>query len=161
MEQFKETWNLVFTWFGNGKKMIAGALFLLTGMIMQSFSVKTLAHFPFFLIMAGLMCFVNALVSRMASCNINILLSLIVNLAAVEIGFALTSYYIVNGGVDSLAVGTAWFFCILAAWILQSALLHVDGWPGRLGLAALHVILSAVAVLAALFLPILLSVVIG
>ena len=60
MESVKEMWNLVFGWFGNGKKMIAGGLFLLVGMIAQSFSTKTLEQIPFILMAAGLMCFVNA-----------------------------------------------------------------------------------------------------
>ena len=158
MESVKEMWNLVFGWFGNGKKMIAGGLFLLVGMIAQSFSTKTLEQIPFILMAAGLMCFVNALFSKISGHNINILLYLVINVAVVEIGLSLTSYNLFGDSVDSMTMAVIWILCILAVWILQSLLLPVTGMSKRLSLAFFETVLSAVAVLADFVIPIMLSV---
>jgi hypothetical protein len=155
-----QIWNAVFDWFGNGKKLIVAALFLLAGMIGQSFSQKTLAQIPFILMAAAVMCVVNALFSKIASYNINILLYLLINVAATEIGLSLTSYNILGSDteIDSMTMMLIWGICILAVWILQTLLIRIPEWPRRIALAAGETVLSAVAVCVAFVVPILLSV---
>lgn len=144
----------------NGKKMIVGALLLLAGMIAQSFSTKTLAQIPFLFMALGLMCFVNALISKISGCNINLFLFLAIQLAAVEAGLVLTSYQIPGSTqeLDSMTVALIWLACIAAAWILQIFVIRRSGAKKGAALAALAMFLSVVAALAAFVVPILLSI---
>lgn len=144
----------------NGKKMIVGALLLLAGMIAQSFSTKTLAQIPFLFMAMGLMCFVNALISKISGCNINLFLFLAIQLAAVEAGIVLTSYQIPGSTqeLDSMTVALIWLACIAAAWILQIFVIRRSGAKKGVALAALAMFLSVVAALAAFVVPILLSI---
>lgn len=147
---------------GNGKKMIVGALLLLAGMIAQSFSTKTLAQIPFLLMAMGLICFVNALVSKMSGCNINLFLFLAIQLVALEAGLVLTSYQIPGSTqeLDSMTVAFIWIACIVIAWILQIFVMRKAGVTKGIALAAFAMFLSVVAALAAFVVPIILSVLI-
>jgi hypothetical protein len=109
---------------------------------------------------AAVMCVVNALFSKIASYNINILLYLLINVAATEIGLSLTSYNILGSDteIDSMTMMLIWGICILAVWILQTLLIRIPEWPRRIALAAGETVLSAVAVCVAFVVPILLSV---
>lgn len=160
MERETKLWNLVFDWFGNGKKMIVGGLFFLAGAAAQSFSTKTLQQIPFLLMAAGLMCFVNALFSKMYKTNINLLLFLLINIAAIDCGIFFTSHSLPGsaGAIDSMTVALIWIVCILAVWALQALILPLESIPRRAGAAFLETLLSAAAVLTAFIIPIMLSV---
>jgi hypothetical protein len=154
-------WNRIFEWFTNGKKMMAGVLLFLTGMVGQSFSQKTLAQIPFILMASGLMCFVNVLFSKISKHNINILIFLLINVAALETALSLTSYQIPGSDttVDSMTMAMIWIVCIIAVWVLQIILLRIPERSARIALAAGETVVSMIAVAAAFIVPIILSVV--
>ncbi len=157
MEQIKEMWELVFTWLGNGKKMIVGGIFLLAGMAGQIASGKTLAHIPFLLMAMGLVCFVNALFSRICACNINLLLCLLLYLLVAEWG-------IVAGGIilgaplgDSTPTVILCWVCFVLVWAGQFFLIrNTREIMKRAVLAVLEVLMSLAAIAAAFLIPILL-----
>ncbi|MCH5251393.1 MAG: hypothetical protein J1F22_00335 [Lachnospiraceae bacterium] len=159
MEQIKEMWSLVFDWLGNGKKMIIGAIFLLIGIIGQALSEKTLAQIPFLLMAVGLMCFVNALFSKIADKNINLLLYQLIYVVVLEIGLAATSSgFLGNEGVvDGTTLIGIWLLCIVVAWILQSLLIKIDNVPKRLVLGLAETLLSGLVVVIAFVVPILIG----
>lgn len=161
MEQNGKNGNSFFA-FGNGKKMIVGALLLVGGMMAQSFSSKTLAQIPFLFMAMGLMCFVNALLSKISGKNINLFLCLAVQLAALELGLAMTSYHLPGTAEepDTMTISLIWVSLILAVWFLLGFILRRAGVSRFMALAALMVFLSALAALAAFIVPIFLSVII-
>jgi hypothetical protein len=154
-------WNKIFQWFGNGKKMLAGVLLLVAGMIGQSFSQKTLAQIPFILMASGLMCFVNVLFSKISKHNINILIFLLINIAALETALSLTSYQMPGSdtAVDSMTMALIWIACLVVVWILQIFLLRIPGWSVRIAMAAGETVVSVIAVCVAFIVPIILSVI--
>ena len=161
MEQKDNIRNSFFK-LGNGKKMIVGALLLLFGMIVQSFPAKTLAQIPFLCMAMGLMCFVNALVSRITRQNINLFLFLAVQLAALEFGLSLTVYQLPGTGeeLDASVISVIWIVCILAAWQLLGLVFRRNGVSRWMAFAALAMFLCALAALVAFVVPIVLSVLI-
>ncbi len=155
MEQIKEMWELVFTWLGNGKKMIVGGIFLLAGVAGQIVSGRTLAQFPFLLMAMGFVCFVNALFSRICACNINLLLCLLLYLLATEAGIAMAADVLDAEGSTMAVILCC--VCFILIWIGQFFLIRgIPGITKRAVLAFLEVLLSVAAIAAALLLPILL-----
>lgn len=154
MEQIKEMWQLVFEWLGNGKKMILGSGFLLIGIIGQALSGAILEQGPFLFMSIGLMCFVNALFSRLASSNINLLLYLMINLLAAEIGIGITA----SDTLEGVTLYLVWFLCVILAWVLQIFQIHIPEAPRRAVLAFFETILSLIALAAVFLIPIFLHV---
>ncbi len=154
MEAQEEKRESLFQWIGNGKKMIIGAILLAAGIVGQLLSGRTLAQIPFVLMGAGLMCFVNALFSKIASCNIHLLLYLIINIAAMELAIAIAGADV----LDSTTLYGAWVGCGVAAWIFQIALMKTEGGVRRVVLSFCETLFSAVALVAAFVVPIFLSV---
>ena len=58
MKQIKETWNLVFNWLGNGKKVLMGIGFLLIGFLWNYLShpAEGLEQLPFLIMLTGGLC---------------------------------------------------------------------------------------------------------
>lgn len=154
MEQIKEAWNLVFNWIGNGKKMIMGGCFLIAGIIGQSMSEKTLAQIPFILMSMGVLCFVNALFSKITKKNINLLLFLLINILVTEVGITVMAADLFEG-VTMIGV---WCLCGVIVWILQTLILREENIPKRVVLTFFETLLSAVAILVVFVLPIFIEV---
>lgn len=154
MEQVKEMWNLVFGWIGNGKKMIMGGIFLLAGLIGQSFSDKTLTQIPFVLMVMGVLSFVNALFSKITKNNINLFLFLFANILVTEIAIALASAELLEGA----ALFGAEVLCVIVLWALHTWLLKAEDKIKRVVLAFAATCTSIVAVLLAFALPIMLEI---
>lgn len=154
MEQIKEIWNLVFNWIGNGKKMIMGGCFLIAGIIGQSMSEKTLAQIPFILMAMGVLCFVNALFSKITKKNINLLLFLLINILVAEIGITVMAAGLFEG-VTMIGV---WCLCGVVVWILQTLILQEENILKRVVLTFFETLLSAVAILVVFVLPIFIEV---
>ena len=163
MEQGKKMYSRILEQIGGKEKIYIGVIFILAGIIGQMFSEKTLGHVPFLLMAVGLLCFVNTLFSKIADTNIDLLLYQLICVAALEIGLALTSFdFIGNAGItDHVTFIGMWLLCIAAVWILQSFLIKIDNFSKRLVLALAETLASGLAVLVALFLPILVSVLWG
>lgn len=154
MEQIKEMWDLVFNWIGNGKKAIMGGCFWLAGMIGQSMSDKTLTQIPFILMAMGLLCYVNALFSKVTKNNINLLIYLLLNIFLTEICIAVVS----AGAVSETTMFGICIACVLVLWVLQVFMVRAEVMTKRIVLAFLMTCLDAVAVLAAFALPIIIEV---
>lgn len=152
MEQTKELWNLIFNWFGNGKKMILGTGLLVAGIIGQIISDKTLAQLPFVLMATGVLCFVNALFSKITSHSINILIFLVINVVMIEALIATSS---IEEQATRFGV---WAILVIAAWLLHTRMIRAERLPKRAVLAFLETLLCAVAIVAAFILPIILEV---
>ena len=80
MKQIKDTWNLVFRWLGNGKKVVIGLAFLLIGYGWNYLShpAEGLSQVPFVIMLAGGLCLVNVLFSKVTEKNINPLLFVLI-----------------------------------------------------------------------------------
>ncbi|MCH5265016.1 MAG: hypothetical protein J1F02_03895 [Lachnospiraceae bacterium] len=157
MEPIEEKRESLFQWIGNGKKMIIGGLLLLAGIIGQILSDRTLEQIPFILMSAGLMCFVNTLFSKLTDYNIHLLLFLVINIVAMEIGLTITAADIIEG----VTLYSVWVICGIAAWIFQAMILKIEGSAKRAVLSFFETLLSVLALGAALFLPIILEIWIG
>lgn len=154
MEQIKEMWDLVFNWLGNGKKAIMGGIFLLIGIIGQSMSDKTLTQMPFILMAMGLLCYVNALFSKLTKNNINLLLFLLLNVFLTEVSIAAVT----ADTISETTMAGICIICIFVLWVLQVFMIRAEIMTKRIVLAFLMTCLDVVAVLAAFALPILIEI---
>lgn len=158
MNGIKETGNRFSSWFGNGKKMLTGGILFIVGMVIQSFSSKTLEQNAFMLMTAGLMCLVNALFSKISRKNINLFLYLLINLGIVEAGIFFTSYNLMVTETDTFSVAAVWCVCAVLIWLLQALILQAETWGRRLLYSFLETLMSALAAVIAFVVPIFLSV---
>ncbi len=155
MKQFKEIWELVFNWMGNGKKTVMGIGFLVIGFLWNyAFqSDRTLGQIPFVIMLAGGLCLVNALFSKLANENINVLLFILIYVVMMELGI-----YLMGGETsDFTNLVTIWGACAIFVWALNYALLEtteMDGVVKRIVIAFFETLAGAVVMVAVFALPI-------
>lgn len=155
MKQFKEIWELVFNWMGNGKKTMMGIGFLVIGFLWNyAFqSDRTLGQIPFVIMLAGGLCLVNALFSKLTNENINVLLFILIYVVMMELGI-----YLMGGETsDFTNLVTIWGACAIFAWALNYALLEtteMDGVVKRIVIAFFETLAGAVVMVAVFALPI-------
>lgn len=147
MKQLKEAWNLVFGWLGNGKKTIIGIAFVVVGFLWNYFSEssESLQHMPFVVMMAGALCLVNALFSKLSGENINLLFFILIFVVILELGVYLM------GGEELTFTGlvSIWGPCVLFVWALHYALLEASGIDGvvkRIVIAFFELLVGAIAI---------------
>ncbi len=155
MKQFKEIWELVFNWMGNGKKTVMGIGFLVIGFLWNyAFqSDRTLGQIPFVIMLAGGLCLVNALFSKLTNVNINVLLFILIYVVMMELGI-----YLMGGETsDFTNLVTIWGACAIFVWALNYALLEtteMDGVVKRIVIAFFETLAGAVVMVAVFALPI-------
>jgi len=155
MKQFKEIWELVFNWMGNGKKTAMGIGFLVIGFLWNyAFqSDRTLGQIPFVIMLAGGLCLVNALFSKLTNENINVLLFILIYVVMMELGI-----YLMGGETsDFTNLVTIWGACAIFVWALNYALLEtteMDGIVKRIVIAFFETLAGAVVMVAVFALPI-------
>lgn len=159
MEQFKETWKLVFNWLGNGKKTMIGVGFLVVGFFwnMASQSGHTLEQIPFIIMVTGILCLVNALFSKLTEQNINLLFFVLIFICIMELGI-----YLMGGEtIDFTNLVMIWGSCSVFIWALNYALLEtteMDGIVKRIVIAFFETLVGAAAIVAVFAVPIWLTV---
>ncbi len=155
MKQFKEIWALVFNWMGNGKKTVMGIGFLVVGFLWNyaSQSDRTLGQIPFVIMLAGGLCLVNALFSKLTNENINVLFFILIFVVMMELGI-----YLMGGETsDFTNLVTIWGACAIFVWALNYALLEaaeMDGVVKRIVIAFFETLAGAVVMVAVFALPI-------
>lgn len=155
MKQIKETWNLIFHWLGNGKKLIIGIGFLVIGFLWNygSESSEALQQLPFIIMLAGALCLVNALFSKLLQTNINVLCFILIFVVILELGM----YLMGNEELAFTNMVAIWGACFLFAWALNYALLEagsMDGVVKRIVVAFFESLLGAVAVVVTFGVPV-------
>ena len=155
MKQIKETWNLVFNWLGNGKKVMIGIAFLLIGAVWNYFShpAEGLAQVPFVIMLTGGLCLVNALFSKLTVTNINPLLFVLIYVTMMELGIALMG----GDTSDFTNLVTIWGACTIFIWALNYALLEsaeMDGVVKKIVISFFETLVGAVAMVTIFALPI-------
>lgn len=155
MKQFKETWNLVFNWLGNGKKTMMGAGFLVIGFLwnMAGQSTHTLEQVPFIIMVTGSLCLVNALFSKLTEQNINLLLFVLIYVCIMELGI-----YLMGGETaDFTNLVMIWGACFVFVWALNYALLEtteMESIAKRIVMAFFETLVGAAAIVAVFAVPI-------
>lgn len=155
MEQFKETWNLIFNWLGNGKKTIIGVAFLLIGFLwnMASQPAHTLEQVPFIIMVTGGLSLVNALFSKLTEQNINLLFFVLIYVCIMELGIYLMAAETSN--FTNLVM--IWGACFAFIWGLNYALLEateMDGIVKRIVVAFFETLAGAAVIVAVFAVPI-------
>ena len=155
MKQIKDTWNLVFRWLGNGKKVVIGLAFLLIGYGWNYLShpAEGLSQVPFVIMLAGGLCLVNVLFSKLTEKNINPLLFVLIYVVIMELGIALMG----GDTSDFTNLVTVWGACALFVWALNYALLEaseVEGVVKKIVVAFLEMLVGALVLVALFILPI-------
>lgn len=155
MKQIKETWNLVFNWLGNGKKVLMGIGFLLIGFLWNYLShpAEGLEQLPFLIMLTGGLCLVNALFSKLTETNINPLFFALIYIVIMELGIALM------GGEtqDFTNLFMIWGACYIFVWALNYALLEsaeMEGVVKKIVLAFFETLVGALVMVAIFALPI-------
>lgn len=155
MKQFKETWELIFNWLGNGKKTIIGLGFLVIGFFwnMAGQSVHTLEQVPFIIMVTGGLCLVNALFSKLTDQNINLLFFVLIFISIMELGI-----YLMGGETSDLTnLVMIWGACFVFIWALHYALLEtteIDGVVKKIVIAFWESLAGAAAIVAIFAFPI-------
>lgn len=155
MKQFKEMWELVFNWLGNGKKTVMGIGFLLIGFFwnMASRSSYTLEQVPFIIMVTGALCLVNALFSKLTARNINLLLFVLIFVVIMELGI-----YLMGGDTsDFTNLILIWGACFIFICGLHYALLEttqIEGVVKKIVIAFWESLVGAAAIVAVFAFPI-------
>ncbi len=155
MKQVRETWNLIFNWMGNGKKVIMGIAFLLVGFVWNYFShpLEGLAQVPFIVMLTGGLCLLNAFFSKVTDANINLLFFVLIYISMMELGIALMA-----GDTSNFTnLVTIWGACMMFVWALNYALLESAELPGvvkKIVIAFFETLLGAVVMVVLFVLPI-------
>lgn len=155
MKQIGEMWNLIFQWLGTGKKIIMGLGFLVAGVfanvILQPKAGLTQASFLLFMI--GALFLVNALFSKLTSCNINVLYFTLIFVIIFELGIFLMG----DMETNFTNLISVWGPCYLFVWALQYVVLEIadmERVSKRIVIAFFDTLVGTIAVVAAFFLPV-------
>lgn len=149
MKQFKEIWDLIFNWLGNGKKVIIGIGFLVIGFVwnMTSQSIHTLEQVPFIIMVTGGLCLVNALFSKLTEKNINVLFFVLIFVCIMELGI----YLMAGETSDFTNLIMIWGACFLFGWALNYALLEtvqLEGIAKKIVMAFFETLAGAAMIVA-------------
>lgn len=155
MKQIKETWNLIFDWLGNGKKLVIGIGFLIIGFLWNylSGSQEALQQLPYIIMLAGALCLVNALFSKLIKANINLLCFILIFVVIFELGMFLMR----DEELAFTNMVAIWGACYLFVWALNYALLEagsMDGAIKRIVVAFFETLVGALAVVATFGIPV-------
>ena len=157
-------WELVSQWIGNGKKMIFALLFLVLGVIIQICSDKTLSQIAFVFLSAGMMCVMNAIFSKAAKQNINLIIYLLVNVVVLELAINFSSMGFSqdtsssNASMFDSSIGLICFgAAFVVDWIVHTILIKDAYGPKKIVQGFLLTALSLVAAAIAFVVPIFIS----
>ena len=137
MKQFKEIWDLIFNWLGNGKKVIIGIGFLVIGFVwnMTSQSIHTLEQVPFIIMVTGGLCLVN------------VLFFVLIFVCIMELGI----YLMAGETSDFTNLIMIWGACFLFGWALNYALLEtvqLEGIAKKIVMAFFETLAGAAMIVA-------------
>ncbi len=153
MKTAKEMWELVSHWLGNGKKMIIGGIFLVSGLIWflcDGMDVESEAfRFIYLFVAVGLMCFVNAMFSKLTETNINLFIFLLINIVLSTLALEMNVDYDLQFAFQC--------GCFVFAWAFHGIVLQEKQIIKRIVMSFFLAFFSLMAVLVALFGPIMLQ----
>lgn len=153
MKTAKEMWELVSHWLGNGKKMIIGGIFLVSGIIWflcTNMNVEGDAfRFIYLCMIVGLMCFVNAMFSKLTGNNINLFVFLLINIVLSTLALEMNIDYDLQFAFQC--------GCFVFAWVFHGILLPEKQILKRIVMSFFLAFFSLLAVFVSLFGPIMLQ----
>lgn len=137
-----------------GYRLMIGAVLLLAGIIWQLVSDKQLDMYAFYIMAAAMLCFVNVIISKMSKSEPDFILFLVLNMAVLIIGFALTE----SENIDGMVMYGIWGICVLADWILNAVLITCTGAVKRTVMGFIAAVLNVLLISVVFIVPILIAV---
>lgn len=97
-----------------------GIVLLVAAFIRQQFSEKALDMYAYYIGLAAVLCFAHILVCRIAKAEADVILFVVLNLAVVITGFALSGSEYITGAVRY----GMWGICAAADWVINAVLIQ-------------------------------------
>lgn len=133
--------------------LIALVLFL-AGLIWQLLSGKTLDQYPYYVMCAAALCVVHVIICKLARSEADFILYVVLNLAVLILGFALTEMESITGVV----LYSVWGICVAVDWIINAVLLRCDNIFKRIVMGFVSSVLNVIFFGILFIVPILLSI---
>lgn len=133
--------------------MIALVLFLV-GLIWQISSGKTIEQYAFYIMCAAALCVAHVIICKLSRSEADFILYVVLNLAVLILGFALTEIESITGVVRY----SVWGICGAVDWIINAALLRCDNIFKRIVMGFASTILNLIFFAIIFLVPILLSI---
>ncbi len=133
--------------------MIALVLFL-AGLIWQIASGKTLDMYAFYIMSAAMLCVITVMITRFFRLETDFILYLVLNLAVLIIGFALTEMDSITG----IRLYSVWGICIAVDWGINAVLLRCEDILKRIVMGFVVSVLNLILIAIIFMVPILLAV---
>lgn len=137
-----------------GYRLMIGAVLLLAGIIWQLVSDKQLDMYAFYIMAAAMLCFVNVIISKMSKSEPDFILFLVLNMAVLIVGFAMTE----SENIDGMVMYGIWGICVLADWILNAVLITCTGVVKRTVMGFITAVLNVLLISVVFIVPILIAV---
>lgn len=136
-----------------GVRLMTGVILLLTGLVWQILSGKTLDRYAFYIMAAAILFFVQIIVEKMAGESVDPVQFILFNLVVLIAGFAVTG----AGWFEGMTLYGFWGLCLVGDWILNISLIPCKGMAKRGVLGFVTVALNVVLVGAAFMIPVLMA----
>lgn len=137
-----------------GYRLMIGAVLLLAGIIWQLVSDKQLDMYAFYIMAAAMLCFVNVIISKMSKSEPDFILFLVLNMAVLIVGFAMTE----SENIDGMVMYGIWGICVLADWILNAVLITCTSAVKRTVMGFITAVLNVLLISVVFIVPILIAV---
>lgn len=132
---------------------VALVLFL-AGVIWQIASGKTLDMYAFYIMSAAMLCVVNVLICKISKSETNFILYLVINLAVLIVGFALTE----SENITGVVLYGAWGICGAVDWVINAVLVRCEDILKRIVMGFVASVLNILFIAVVFIVPILLAV---
>lgn len=136
-----------------GVRLMTGVILLLTGLVWQILSGKTLDRYAFYIMAAAILFFVQIIVEKMAGESVDPVQFILFNLVVLIAGFAVTG----AGWFEGMTLYGFWGLCLVGDWILNISLIPCEGMAKRGVLGFVTVVLNVVLVGAVFMIPVLMA----
>lgn len=136
-----------------GVRLMTGVILLLTGLVWQILSGKTLDRYAFYIMAAAILFFIQIIVEKMAGESVDPVQFILFNLVVLIAGFAVTG----AGWFEGMTLYGFWGLCFVGDWILNISLIPCEGMAKRGVLGFVTVVLYVVLVGAVFMIPVLMA----
>lgn len=136
-----------------GVCVLTGGVLMLAGIVWQICSQKVLDMYAFYMMAAAVFCFTSVIVPKLAKVSVHPMFYVVLNLAVLITGFAVTGSDRLTGAV----LFGFWAVCLIAAWILNALLLPCDGMAKRIVMGFVSLLLNVILIGIVFMIPVLLA----
>lgn len=134
-------------------RLMTGVVLFLVGIIWQLASGKTLDMYAFYILAAAMLCFCNVIMCKISKSEADIILYMVLNMAVLIVGFALTE----SENISGVVMYSIWVLCVVADWIVNAVLFSCESILKRIAVGFVTMLFNVVLIAIVFIVPILIG----